>query len=140
MASVLRSYSQIPARTKFLLTVGFVDDVITPETGPSNDGVVAFDTSSALVGTFFTDADISGATGYVPMNMATTPAISQNELYRDLGKQIVIKDANNNHLAYFRLVRLQNSVANEGVNMADSNIWMKVWSASGTGVAVVRTG
>lgn len=74
------------------------------------------------------------------MNMATTPAISQNELYRDLGKQIVIKDANNNHLAYFRLVRLQNSVANEGVNMADSNIWMKVWSASGTGVAVVRTG
>ena len=136
MASVLRSYSQIPARTKFLLVVNDGTDISgTPP--PSDDTVVAFDTSSTLVGTFFVDADISGATGYTPYDGNT---ITAGQLYRDLGKQITIVDANNNHLAYFRLVRRQNSVANEGINLADSNIWMKVWAASGNGVAVVRTG
>ena len=144
MASAMRSYAQIPARTKFLIVTFAPSNDISDGPAPSDDRVVAFDISSTahLNGTFFTDAAISATTGYTPLNVSIPEyeaALDAGRLYRDLGKQIVIVDANNNHVAYFRLVRLQNGVSSEGIG-SDHNIWMKVWSASGEGVAVARTG
>lgn len=133
MSSAIRAHAQIPARIKFMLVVT-TNDSYDPSGNPSSGGVSAFEISGgSLSGTFFTDAGIIGTPGY----LAVDPLVGQ--LYRDLGKQIVIVDANDKHLAYFRLARRQNGVASEGIG-AEPNIWIKVWAAAGEGVVVARTG
>ncbi len=136
----MRAHAQIPARIKFLLVVNPEGEIAGL---PSDDLVNAFTVDSLPVtgtagvtnGTFFTDVDISGAPNYVVVEL------NPGFLYRDLGKQLtIINPTTKAHLAYFRLARIQNSATTEGVDFADSNTWIKVWSATGQGVAVVRTG
>lgn len=134
MSSVLRSFSQIPSRVKFLIVTNATVDAAG--TIPSQDNLEAFDLSGNTLtgGSIQTDTEVNSQTGFRGLELV------QGYLYRDLGKQLVIKNASNAHLAIFRLARLQNAVTNEGVNLADNNIWIKVWSASGGGVVVSRTG
>ena len=138
----MRAHAQIPARIKFLLVVNPAADGVEG-VQPTDISVNAFTVDSLPTtsvtglptnGTFFTDLDISGAPGYEVVDLGP------GDLYRDLGKQLTIIDPTTKaHLASFRLARLQNNAAAEGIG-GGPNTWIKVWSASGLGVAVARTG
>lgn len=135
MTSVLRNFSQIPVREKFLLAV----------TDGSANQISAFEMSAGeyLSITSVTEfVDVSGADGY-----AYYP-ITSGSLFKDMGRQITIYDpADHKHLSVYRQVQLVSGSASEGVNTDgntpesyNANIFVKVWSADGLGVVVVRTG
>ena len=82
------------------------------------------------VGTIATAADLNA--------VAAPATITLGNLYRDLGRQVMVVDAAGAHLALFREAIQQNSADNEGVMSAP--IWLCVWRADGTQVGVARTG
>jgi hypothetical protein len=128
MSSALTKLSQIPVRSKFLIVLRtlagtqFEADVAAAFT---LDGVWGVD-----VGT------IATADALNPVAAPTT--ITLGNLYRDLGRQIMVVNATGGHQALFREAIQQNSVANEGVMNAP--IWLCVWRADGSEVGVARTG
>jgi hypothetical protein len=137
MSSVLRAYAQIPARAKYFLydSGSAVSDESVPTTSifSLNPGAYAELTSMA------TAAEVNDAPGF---NSDFTPA--QN-LLKDMGRQITIYDPNTSaHLAVYREVQVVDGIGSEGVggtaNAWQSNIFVKVWSADGQGVVVMRTG
>jgi hypothetical protein len=132
MSSILRTYSQIPARAKHL--IGITDGSI----GPFSE-ISAFTLSPGEfinMTSVATEEDISGLLGFVILG-----DISGN-LYKDLGRQVTVYDpATHAHLAVFRQVQLVNGLDTEGVCAAVNRcatIYMKVWSSNGVGVVVVR--
>ena len=139
MTSVLRTFSQIPVREKYLLAV--IDS-----SGGNTDNVFATNveafsiTSGAYIDitSVATEADISNAAGVAVYN------ITAGWLFKDLGRQITVYDpADHKHLAVYRQVQYVSGGETEGVcNAANycANIFVKVWSADGAGVVVVRTG
>lgn len=136
MSSMLRKYSQIPVRAKYLLAVAAGDAV-----GPNPSDVSAFTLNSGehiYVSSIASNDDIlTGGHGF-----AIEP-IAEGALYKDMGRQIVIYDAEQRHIAVFRQVQLVSGGDTEGVCPAAdrcANIYVKVWSADGLGVVVVRTG
>lgn len=137
MSSVTRSFSQIGAREKFLIGIRIFDASSNP-LAPEDDLVTGFTvTASASVGNggVYTSAEVQTLPGYV----STTTSIVVGKLYRDLGKEIVVIGTDEKYLARFRLARVVNNATAAGIG-ADVNVWLKVWSAAGTGVAVARTG
>jgi hypothetical protein len=144
MSSVIRKFSQIPVRTKYLLVVG--DAVTTGTVSEVSAFTVAPGSFNPLLGTYrltstATEAEVEGAPEYEAVDL------SGGALYKDLGRQITIYDdaagSYGRHLAVFRQVQKVEGAETEGV--CDSanycaNIFVKVWSADGTGVVVVRTG
>jgi hypothetical protein len=136
MSSTLRKFSQIPVRDKYLLAIADYDPVGTPV--PSATSAFTLAPGAHInVTSIAMDLDVQDVGSYAPASVSAT------ELYKDLGRQIVIFDANHNHVAVFRQVQLVSGVGTEGVcPLSDrcANIYVKVWSADGTGVVVARTG
>ncbi len=140
MTSVLRTYSQIPVRTKYLLAV---DDASGGgEVSPSDHAAFTLAAGEFLnLSSIAENADVAAATGFADY------ALTKGMLFKDMGRQITIFDngvAGAPHLAIFRQVQVVNGAGSEGV--VDSapafgaNIYVKVWAADGNNVAVVRTG
>jgi hypothetical protein len=131
MSSVLAKLSQIPVRSKFLIVLR---DISAGSSGLDAQGAAAFildGTWGVDIGTIALGADLDA--------IAEPAGITTGQLYRDLGRQIMVVDeATSAHLALFREAILQNSAANEGV--MDAPIWLCVWRADGTQVGVARTG
>ena len=61
------------------------------------------------------------------------------DLFRDLGRQMMVADAAGAHVALYREAMPQNNVAAEGV-VLDSSVWLRVWAADGSNVKVARLG
>lgn len=130
----MRKFSQIPVRTKYFLTVGsFTPD--PPAVGANYD-------DAALAFVVYPGPIVeNGALLEVPYASFTA-----GSLLKDLGRQVVIVDADGKHLAVYRQVQRVNGADTEGVGPAISpdgpygTFYVKVWSADGSGVLVVRTG
>jgi len=131
MSSALAKLSQIPVRSKFLIVLS---DISAGDGGFDADVAGAF----TLTGTW--GVDVGTITTAAELNPIAAPAaITTGQLYRDLGRQIMVTD-DGAHLALFREAIQQNSAANEGVNYATPSIWLCVWRADGSRVGVARTG
>ena len=120
MSSANSSYAQIAGRVKFLLATADISGYVV-------DGLNTVDT----------------------VDPTPTFNISAASLLKDLGRQIVVVDADTGaHLKTYRQVQVMNGVSTEGVSGSapDGNGsyyntgYVLVASASGTGVGVVRTG
>jgi hypothetical protein len=137
MSSTLRAYAQIPTRAKYFLW-GAGDQEINEDVPITSifridPGAYADLTSMA------TAAAVNDAPGW---NSDFTPA---QAVLKDMGRQITIYDASTGaHLAVYREVQVVDGIGSEGVGASgpawQSNIFVKVWSADGNGVNVVRTG
>ena len=135
MSSVLRYHSQIPARIRYFLAVG---SYIPSE----SEGFIDPGDSAITFPDGFTDSVIlleSLTVNYVAFNAG--------ELLKDLGRTVLVVDSENRHIAQYRQVQRINGVASEGVggpsdplDSAYGCFFVKVWSADGQGVYVVRTG
>jgi hypothetical protein len=142
MTSVMSSFSQIPVRTKYFL--GLSGGESSASLASQNAAFTLTPGAFLDVTSMATDADISGA----GLNFTPYVELSGNT-FKDLGRQIVIYDpATAEHIAVFRQVQRINGSASEGVGVSFpttpetylANIYVKVWAADGSGVAVVRTG
>lgn len=141
MSSVLKSYSQIPVRVKYLIPVADYDG---SKVGVGANGTSAFyaDAGAYLsLGSIALADDVVAATGYTVMTL------DAGELYKDMGRQITIVDtdgAGAKHLAVYRQVQYMGGVASEGVEDAApsyyAHIFLRVWAADGKNVVVARTG
>jgi hypothetical protein len=132
--SAMRSFSQIPVRVKYFLAV---DSYIPLEdegvADPGDAGVNFQDGFQEIV-----------VEGSITLDYV---GFSSGDLLKDLGQQFTMVDINNNHIATYRKVQRVNGPASEGVGPALSpadgpfgTFFVKVWSADGQGVYVVRTG
>lgn len=131
MSSALAKISQIPVRSKFLIVLR---DISAGSSGLDAQGAAAFSLTGTWgvdIGTIALGADLDA--------IAAPAGITTGQLYRDLGRQIMVVDATGAHLALFREAIQQNSAANEGVNYASPSIWLCVWRADGSQVGVART-
>lgn len=148
MTSVMSSFSQIPVRAKYLLGIPGIT-IQTSATVPSSCSGFSLDPGAFLsLSSVTTDADISGG------GLSFTPlAVSDisGALFKDMGRQLTIYDPaspTSNHIAVFRQVQRVLGSGSEGVGSSApvvpetylANLYVKVWSADGSGVAVVRTG
>lgn len=115
MTSVLRSLSQIPVRSKFL--VAFAADVSG---------------SSAFAGEWMGSV--------IDAVVGTTVNFAQGALFRDLGREMMLVDAAGAHLALYREAMPQDNADAEGAALGDASVWLRVWAADGTGVRVARLG
>jgi hypothetical protein len=136
---MLRTYSQIPVRAKYLLAVTDASGGNTTDIISSN--VKAFTTAPgeyAYINAISTIEDISAAAGVAVYD------ISAGDMFKDLGRQTTVyDDADHKHLAVYRQVQKVEGADTEGVCAAAdrcATIYVKVWSADGNGVVVVRTG
>ena len=138
MSSVLKSYSQIPVRAKYLIVI--VDSNGGLE-GVGNDGVSAFSLDPGVLH----DLGSMALAGVVE-DESTISFLRVGDLFKDLGRQITILDTDGaTHLAVYRQVQLVDGPATEGVGGGDANgfnanIFLRVWAADGKNVVVVRTG
>lgn len=139
MASTMRTIAQIPARVKYLLTV------ITPEdqstvTNVTDASCYAFTCNAGAFGESLLDSNTANALLSDANPMGDT--LTLGGLYKDLGRQIVVIDPITNlRVAIFREVQEVNGAETSGVpaNYPTAQ-FIKVWSASGAGVYVARTG
>ena len=132
MSSALAKLSQIPVRSKFLVVLR---DLSAGSSGLDAQGAAAFALDAGKqwgvdVGTVALGAALDA--------VAAPVGLTTGQLYRDLGRQVMVVNSAGAHQALFREAVLQNSAANEGILSAP--IWMCVWRASGAQVAVARTG
>lgn len=133
MSSALAKFSQIPVRAKFLIVLR---DLSAGSSGFDAQGAAAFSLDAGKqwgvdVGTIATGSDLDA--------VAAPAGLTTGHLYRDLGRQIMVVDAAGAHQALFREAIRQASADNEGVNYASPSIWLCVWRADGSQVAVART-
>ena len=144
MSSVLRTFSQIPVRAKYLM-------VAAASAAVSGVDICANQVSAFTLapGAFLTVTSVAtvaevedvAVTGYA---IVTDISGTNGALYKDLGRQITIYDpADHAHLAVFRQVQAIDGIETEGVCAAAdrcAQTFVKVWGADGLGVVVVRTG
>jgi hypothetical protein len=124
MSSVIRSLSQIPVRSKFLIALEDMsgndlsgDSILDGASWPySADSIV----------------DVSQLVDLVQV------AASKGDLFRDLGRQILVVNGSA-HVALYREAMPQTNAATEGVG-ANQSVWIRVWAANGAGVKVARLG
>ena len=132
--SSLRSFSQIPVRTKFLVATTAYE---RGEGASLESGDTTLSFPNGYPGPIVVDGT-SGSFIY--------PAVLQGELLKDMGRSMTIVNASGNHVAVFREVQRVNSAANEGVGPAGvddaayGTFFIKTWAADGDGVIVVRIG
>ena len=123
---MLRSLSQISVRSKFLIAVA-------DSSRGSSDA-----TSSAILLNVDGGFETIMSADEVNANFGAA-SFSKGDLFRDLGRQVMVVDAAGAHLALYREAMPQNNVAAEGV-VLDSSVWLRVWAADGTVVGVARLG
>jgi hypothetical protein len=70
--------------------------------------------------------------------IASAGAIAVGDLFRDMGKTVVVVNAAGLAVARYRLVQRVGNADAEGVQ--EVTMYVKVWDAAGTGVAVARSG
>lgn len=135
MASTMRSFSQIGARTGYFLVLSDY---------PADEGFISYAEDSTLAFPSYPGAYIvDGSLGVLQY-----PSLTQGELLKDLGRQVTIVNNAGVHLAVFREVQRVNGAATEGVGpqvFPDGpygTFYVNVWAAAGTPgvVKVVRTG
>jgi len=118
MSSVQSAYAQIGSREKYLVVTGASSAILLVDNG---SGVV---TSSMGVDAF----DAATSTG-------TSPAVATGQLYRDLGKTVVVHD-DDSLLAVqkYQKVQLVNGPDSEGVgNFEADDTYLLVWRAGAAG-------
>lgn len=122
MSSVLRYTSQIDSTLKYLLALD-TTTVYTVNSGASTNAIM-------------TDSDFTSAT--------STSTTAQGTQFRDLGKSVMTRNAQNQHTALYRLVQPQLGYTTEGVPDAYSTqrFYVRVWAADSSilSVTVARTG
>jgi hypothetical protein len=129
----MRSFSQIPVRTKFFIATATVE--------------------SGGVGVNYDDSAISFDDGYpgpiveIGSLQANYVGMTQGDILKDMGRQITIYNADGSHHAVYREVQRIRNVATEGVNSpldpadgAYGTFFVMVWAADGQNVKVVRLG
>lgn len=124
MSSALRSFSQIPVRSKFLIALADIsgndlsgDSIVDGASWPySADSIV--DVSQL--------ADL------------TQVSATKGDLFRDLGRQITVVNGSA-HVALYREAMPMKNALNEGVD-GNASVWLRVWAANGSGVNVARLG
>ena len=140
MSSVLRVPSQIPVRAKYLI----VDVSANPGVLPSTGEAFTIDANKALPAdnrTVILDSVLNVTSG--TSKIATKYDLGQGQLYRDLGRQVLVVNAYGDHLAHFRAAQLVSGPDTEGVPSIGSvgyELYICVWSAATGQVAVSRTG
>lgn len=133
MSSCTSSYSQIPGRTKFLISVsngtGFTASQLATAIAGSAPSII-LSTGTIL--------NVVNASTFLPV-IVTTPFTSLLE-FKDMGKLLVIQSRGRD-MYRFRLVQTVNGPTTEGVSFADS-FYVCVWSADPAvkSVVVARTG
>lgn len=135
MSSVTSSFAQKSGRTKFLL--GVTSDV----TQGNNDLLSALTFDAPLPTIPQTVITLTAFNALA----ATSYGFSVGTLFKDLGREIVVYDdavAGSPHREVFRECMLVSGASTEGISgvEADVRVFVKVFSASGSGVAVARTG
>jgi hypothetical protein len=131
--SSLRSFSQIPVRTKFLIATQTVE--------------------GGGVGGGFDDAAISFVGGYpgptllLGSRVANYVSMTQGDILKDMGRSVTIYNTDGSHHATYREVQRIRNATTEGVNgPLDVNdgpygtFFVLVWAADGNNVVVVRLG
>jgi len=135
MSSVQSAYAQIGPREKYLAVTSATNAVLLVDNGTgvitSSMGEDAFDTAT------------SGPTAVTPPQ----PALAAGQLYRDLGKTVVVHDDTTLlAIAKYQKVQIVNGPDSEGVgNFEYAGAYLLVWRAgavaasgvAGTGVARV---
>lgn len=143
--SAIRSIAQIPASIKYLEAViassSFDSDVLSeyPAFSLDNDTTIA---DIGAEGSIVDAADINLAT-VSAVTFGDENTYSVGTLFKDLGRQLLIKNAAGTHLALFRQVQLVQGAETEGVGGSAPSwncLYVKVWSGAGTNICVVRTG
>ena len=132
MSSALRRFAQIPPRIGYFLVTGTFDtegpvDLID---APALD--LSGTTTIASLNTFVNVADMGA-------NFDQMSTSYSGRLLKDLGQEIIIVDANSNHVARYRHVLLMDNAAAEGIG-ASRNFLVRTWAADGNNVQVARTG
>ena len=140
MSSTIRSPSQIGVRTKYLLA--FADSSGARVSVDLND-IASFTLApgTGAGNTIITIADLQNLG-------ASARSVSKGELYRDMGRQILIVDDMGTHLTLYREVQLVSGPSTEGVDLEGTtpesykaNIFVRVWAAEGGyNVVVARLG
>ena len=127
MTSAIKKWGQIDSRIKYFMAFGDVS---------------GYTLDVSLTDLIPESAEVSSFTPVV------SPIVSTGKLLKDLGRMITVYDdgvVGNPHTAIYRQVQIVAGPTTEGVSGTPANgyrsYWIKVWSASGTGVApVARTG
>lgn len=145
MSTQLRRLAQAPAhspaRAKFFLAVA----TNTSTSGDAGDTIVSLNTATtipaeAIVNSSDFGTIFDGVTNGIP---------AVGTLFRDMGRSVTVVDAGNDHLYRYRQVQLVSGAGSEGVfdsasttapDPWRSNLYVLVWSSTGAGVSVVRTG
>jgi hypothetical protein len=128
MSSATSSFAQKSGRSKFLLGISQSDSVDSAFTLPTTVTI-----PKSVVGLI--EFGTLGASSY---------EIDVGDLFKDLGRQIVIVDdvVGSPRLEVYRECMLVSGPTSEGIssNEEDVRIFVKVFSSSGTDVGVARTG
>jgi hypothetical protein len=141
--SAIRSIAQIPASIKYLEAVvgssAFDDDVLAEYPAFSLDGTAAdLGAVGSIVLNSTADANLANVSAVI---FGDENTYGVGTLFKDLGRQLLIKDAADNHLALFRQVQYVNGEEGVGgVPPVWNCLFVKVWAADGLNVCVARTG
>ena len=127
MSSVLRSPSQIPVRSKFL--IAFAASVRGQDDATSSAIVL---NAEGMSGSIMTADDVNANFG--------AASFSQGALFRDLGRQVMVVDDMGAHVALFREAMPQANADAEGIATIGGSVWLRVWAAAGDAVCVARLG
>jgi hypothetical protein len=135
MSSAIRTYAQIPARVKYFIWLN---------NDPNTNGIPAASAFQLNAGAYASIGSMAVADAIDPVTTSPFGDVSPN-LLKDMGRQITIVDADTKaHLAVYREVQNIDGIGSEGVGGSapewESTYFVKVWSADGAGVEVVRTG
>jgi hypothetical protein len=138
MSSTLRTVAQIPPRIKYLVAVAATSD------GSANILADTCYSFTCAAGTFSESLISNTAAAAVPIASLTADNFATGDLYKDLGRQLVIYDATTDaHLIIYRAVQIvdDDAAGDEGVPPTYPTArYVRVWAASGAGVRVARTG
>jgi len=137
--SALRHYAQIPVQDKYLVVIANSASGLTYTGSISDISVNAVSFTPGNVPSDFTYDLSLNAFPTTPYNYP----LRTGQLYKDLGRQFIVLNNDNQQLSLFRECMQMYGSGSEGVNTI--NIWIKTWSAVSLSnqtppVAVARIG
>lgn len=127
MSSVLRHYSQIPVLTKYL--IGIANSVVGDDYATSS--VISLK-ENGLFQTIMTANEVNA-------NFGAADPFYVGDMFKDLGRRIMIVDGTGAHVALYREAMPQLDSYTEGIGSIGP-VWLRVWDADATRVCVARQG